>query len=118
SEKTSTPMRNKTLDRALVSSRRLTLREFRRGVRQEGVSLSATKASMVRTSILAVIAAALTLPAGPAQFNDTNAAIYSPSVTAGVASLNWAGYAYTGDTYNSVHASWVQPAADCSSGQA
>jgi len=80
--------------------------------------LSVKKASKVRMSILAVLAAALAAPAVPAQFMSTNATVYAPAVTSGVASLNWAGYALSGGTYTDVQAAWTQPAANCAGGQA
>ena len=68
---------------------------------------------------LALLVAALAMPAGSAQFMGPNAAIYAPTVVAGVASLNWAGYALsTAPAYTSVHATWTVPAANCESGQA
>jgi hypothetical protein len=70
-------------------------------------------------TVLALLAAALAVPAGSAQFMGTNAAVYAPTVVAGVASLNWAGYAETGfPSYNSVQATWTVPAATCDSGEA
>jgi hypothetical protein len=68
-------------------------------------------------TVLALLAAALAVPAGSAQFMGPNAAVYAPTVSAGVASLNWAGYALSGAEYTSVQASWTVPTARCDSGQ-
>ena len=79
--------------------------------------MSAQKASKVRMSLLALLALVLTAPASTAQFMGKNAAIYAPTVTPGVASLNWAGYALSGASYSNVQGHWTQPAATCTSGQ-
>jgi Peptidase A4 family len=79
----------------------------------------AIKASKVRMTVLALLATTLAAPAGSAVFMGTNAAVYAPTVAAGLASLNWAGYAlYGAPAYTSVQGSWTVPAATCDSGQA
>ena len=80
--------------------------------------MSAYKASKVRMTVLALLAAALAVPAGSAEFMTPNQAVYAPSVVGGAASLNWAGYAQIGFSYTSVQASWTVPEANCEGGQA
>jgi hypothetical protein len=70
-------------------------------------------------TVLALLAAALAVPAGSAQFMAPNQAVYEPSVVGGLASLNWAGYGLTMlPSYTSVQGSWNVPTANCASGQA
>jgi hypothetical protein len=70
-------------------------------------------------TVVALLAAALATPAGSAHFMSPNAAVFAPTVVAGFASLNWAGYTLSGaPSYTSVHATWTVPAASCDTGQA
>jgi hypothetical protein len=72
--------------------------------------------SSLRFRLLAVLIPAMGLLLSPAAASATAGITHDPfrGIT-NATSINWSGYAATGATFNSVSASWVQPAGTCTS---